>query len=748
MNRLIPTISLTLLLLTNSCYQVYSRSLGASLTNISKIDSIYEQKNLLKEVSVFSDQIFNERLDLPDFVETNLFIGKKIEFITVKKLESNLANQTFRQVFSRTPGLHIVESDPSGLNTSISIRGLSANRSWDFNMRQNGYDMTPDPMGYNEAYYTPSLEWVQKIQIIRGSAALQYGSQVGGLVNYELEAPSFNKSFGGSIQHSVGSFGLNSNLITLKGGNQRVAFIGSNQVRFGDGFRPNSNFTSNQSYGRLDWKLNDSKQLIFELTHAVAQAKQGGGLSQMQFDLNPNVSNRGRNHFGSTWLMPVLKFSNQISPHLLYSIQAVGNFSGRTQLGVTKGNDFEDVKNKDGAYSERQLDNDQYRSFGSEFRLLYHGNVGKHAHHTSLGARYFQGNMERGQQARGSIGQDYDPNPLNAYPRNLNFKNENLALFSESAWEVNKQVTWTFGFRFEHINSSGKGSLGVLNNVVIPYEPTARIRNFVLFGTGFSYKPKPEIELYTNVSQSFRPVSFSDLLPTATFDVIDPKLKDADAVNFDLGLRGNWSRFIRFDINVYYLKYNNRIGNLSQIDEQKKSYLYKTNLGASSSQGLDIYVEWNPLEHIALTNSLGNLNIYTSVGITQAEYLDYVLPTGLNLRGKAVEYAPATIIRSGLNYKFRSVSISYQISQTSSTFSDAQNTKIGNALGTVGEIPSYTLQDISMAYKISKNWIVKGAINNVANTKYFTRRGTGAYPGIGILPGEPVNFIVSASFQW
>ena len=64
--------------------------------------------------------------------------------------------------------------------------GLSPNRSWDFNVRQNGYDISADPYGYPEAYYNPQLQAVQRIEIVRGHGALQYGPQFGGMVNYIL----------------------------------------------------------------------------------------------------------------------------------------------------------------------------------------------------------------------------------------------------------------------------------------------------------------------------------------------------------------------------------------------------------------------------------------------------------------------------------------------------------------------------------------------------------------------------------
>lgn len=70
---------------------------------------------------------------------------------------------------------------------SIALRGLNPNRSWELNTRQNGYDISSDIFGYPEAYYNPAMEAVDKIELIRGGSALQFGPQFGGLVNYVLK---------------------------------------------------------------------------------------------------------------------------------------------------------------------------------------------------------------------------------------------------------------------------------------------------------------------------------------------------------------------------------------------------------------------------------------------------------------------------------------------------------------------------------------------------------------------------------
>jgi len=703
-------------------------------------DTITNAK-MLSEVFVLSNVGLKGNGSLADFDGVRLMTAKKSELIILSKLDANTANQSLRQVFGRTPGLHVIESDPSGFNTSIAIRGLSTNRSWDFNMRQNGYDITPDPMGYNEAYYTPSLEWVEKIEIVRGAAALQYGPQVGGLINYILEKPIFDRKFNGEAQQTFGSFGLKSSLLKARFGSKKIAFIVSHQYREGDGFRPNSNFNSNQSYVRVDWKPFAQGLISFELTKADALAQLSGGLSEVQFRTDPMQSNRSRNYFSSHWLMPVVKFN--YSPNKLFNsqIQIFAIQSGRSQLGFTKSNDVLDVPNTTGNFANRSLDRDEYTSYGAEFRSGL--SIYNEKWQTSVGLRIFRGNMFRQQQGIANNGLTYSENLVDLkFPRSLNFVNQNFSAFIENTLSITPKFKLTGGLRYEYILSQGNGFLDSAS----PFLSPDRLRNFILWGAGSSYKPSSELEIYANVSQSFRPISFSDLLPAATTDVIDSALKDARSLNFDLGIRGKMGNFFRYDLSTYRLQFSDRIGNLSMKNSYAQSYLYKTNLGQSSSVGLELYVEFDPISWLNRSSHYGNMSVFASLGVNNAVYENFLLTSGENLAGRKLENAPQQILRSGLTYTYKRLSFTYQTSYTAESFSDAQNTVKPISSGTIGLIPGYTLDDFSFTYKYRKNWLMKGSVNNIGDVSYFTRRGTGAFPGYGILPGAPRNVSCTLGF--
>jgi Fe(3+) dicitrate transport protein len=150
----------------------------------SNASSDYACSDTIPQIQLSGVEIVTERTVLPVHRLPNVYgviltAGKKNEVIELAKSNADLASVNQRQIFARVPGLMIWESDGSGIQIGISARGLSPNRSWEFNTRQNGYDITPDVFGYPEAYYTPPMEAVERIEFIRGASSLQFGPQFG-----------------------------------------------------------------------------------------------------------------------------------------------------------------------------------------------------------------------------------------------------------------------------------------------------------------------------------------------------------------------------------------------------------------------------------------------------------------------------------------------------------------------------------------------------------------------------------------
>lgn len=190
----------------------------------------------LPDVTVVGRNSKSDYQQMPEIVGTNIYAGKKNALIVLENVQGNVVNNTMRQVLAKVPGIHVWESDPSGIQIGIAARGLSPNRSWEFNIRQNGYDIAADPFGYPEAYYNPPLQAVQRMEIVRGQGALQYGPQFGGMINYILKnGAEINKPIEIETQLSLGSFGLRNHFIAVGGKKDKVSYYSFYDQRDGNG---------------------------------------------------------------------------------------------------------------------------------------------------------------------------------------------------------------------------------------------------------------------------------------------------------------------------------------------------------------------------------------------------------------------------------------------------------------------------------------------------------------------------------
>jgi Outer membrane receptor proteins, mostly Fe transport len=179
---------------------------------------------------------------------------------------------------------------------------------------------------------------------------------------------------------------------------------------------------------------------------------------------------------------------------------------------------------------------------------------------------------------------------------------------------IGKKLLLIPGIRFEQVSNTVSGQTGVSNGVPVKAAEASSNRSFALAGVGAEYHIG-STELYANWSQAYRPVLFSDLTAPVTIDEIDPNLKDARGYNLDLGYRGKLKDYLFFDVGLFYLQYNNRIGLLAQQRLDGSFYNLRTNIGNSNSKGVEALVEFNPIK--AFTNNLkrGSFSVFAICGL-------------------------------------------------------------------------------------------------------------------------------------
>lgn len=708
-----------------------------------------EQAFLLDEFRLSGSRGIVGQGHLPEVDDFRINAGKKNEVIRIAELNANLAMNNSRQIFGKTPGITIWENDGSGIQLGVASRGLSPNRSWEFNVRMNGYDITPDPMGYPEAYFTPPMEVVEEIQIIRGASSLQFGPQFGGLMNFVLRKPDKSTRFTAETINTVGSNGLISSFNYIGGTEGKWNYTAYYQKRVGNGWRENGYFNTDHAHLEVNYAASNKLKLGVEMTYMTVESQQPGGLTDAQFAGDSRQSSRGRNWFSTPWFVPSLSAEYLISSKTKLSWKAFGTIAERNSVGFMRPINLEDDLGK------RQVDRDYYTTYGSELRLSSSYRLFGKENTVVSGLRYFNGHIDRKQLGVGTNGSEMDFSvSAGDYRRDLDFSNINLAAFAENIFRFSEKFLVTGGVRVENIRSIMEGQFNVTNGNPQLLDQVTRTRSFLLFGFGAEYHLTSETEFYTNFSQAYRPVLISDLTPPATTDVIDVNLKDSRGYNIDFGYRGSLSSYLKFDLSYFHLNYADRIGTVAQTREDGTIYQFRTNLGNSVSKGFEGYVEFDPVTAIFGSSNVGYVHLFASLAFIDATYGDFEVTSvsngevqTRNLSGNQVENAPRKINRYGATYNLGKFSITWQMSDIGKTYSDALNTETPNAAATVGVVPAYKVQDLSASWNVWKLHSLKAGVNNLTNENYFTRRA-GGYPGPGIMPADGRTFYATLALKF
>ena len=715
-----------------------------NLENIQIVLSPFLEE--LSEIKITSrrKKVF-ELKRLNDVVGTAIYAGKKTEVILVNQSTANLASNNARQIFNQIAGLNIYQNDDAGLQLNIGGRGLDPNRTANFNTRQNGYDISADVLGYPESYYTPAAEGLDEIQVIRGAASLQYGTQFGGLVNFITKKPNPQKEVEVITRNTIGNFGLYTNFTSASGTINKVSYYGYFNYKQGDGFRPNSSFKSNNAFLHVDYSSNDKNSFSFEITYLDYLAQQAGGLTDQMFLENPYQSNRKRNWFQVNWLLYNLKWVHSISEKTNFSFNIFGLDASRDALGFRTNR-----VNQIDPDSERDLIKGTFKNIGFESRFLTSYSFFNKKSTFLIGSKFYDA-VNTNLQGPGSIGSDANftmrlddyPN----YPRQSDskFPNLNVSLFGENIIYVNDKLSITPGFRFEYINTQRDeiikdivtDAAGNIINENLRDEEQTNKRNFILLGVGASYKFNNSLEYYANITQNYRSVTFSDISTANPAFEISKDITDEKGFSIDAGLRGNYKNYLSYDANIFGLFYNDRINIYTRVDGKAE----RDNIGDARILGIESLIDFNIKKF--LTNSSEYVfNYFINTSFISSKYTKSQKNGIVN---NEVEFIPNMNIKTGIRFGYKNFLSSIQYSYLSSQFSDATNAKGGSISGVTGEIPAYDILDISASYKY-KFLKLETGINNVLDKKYFTRRATG-YPGPGIIPSSPRNYYVGLELK-
>ncbi|MDQ1086265.1 TonB-dependent receptor [Siphonobacter sp. SORGH_AS_1065] len=664
---------------------------------------------------------------MADVQGTYLLSGKRSEVISLNQVDANIPEKNIRQVFAKIPGAFAYDMDGSGNQINLATRGLDPHRGWEYNIRTNGVLTNSDLYGYPASHFSLPLEAVERIELVRGNASLQYGAQFGGMLNYVLKGPDSSRAVAYETINSIGSFGLQSTFHRLSGTVGKLSYNAYYHRRTSDGYRKNGNSIAEGQFVSLNYAFRSNLVLRAELGRSYYQYHIPGPLTDAQFAQDPRQSTRSRNYFSPDIYLPSLRLDWTISPRTTLQATASAVLGQRNSVTFEGfATRLDTISRVTGQYANRQVDRDQFHSYTFETRMLHRYQIKRVSATFIGGVQLINNDLHRRQLGRGTTGTDYDLSITGDYGRDMHYKTQNIAFFAENLFQITPQFSLTPGIRVETGVTNLSGRLAYTDASAIPPK---LIHRFPLLSINGQYRLSKSVNLYGGWAQAYRPAVFKDIIPGSILERANPNTSDARGSNAEMGIRGKeFDDRLTFDITAFDLLYRNRLGS-QIITEGTKSFIYKTNIGDSRTRGIEAYAEYAFIQRPRT-----RVSVFTSTSYMDGRYSKGFVSNGaenINISGNRIESVPRWISRNGLQVSHQGFSTTLQYSYVSKTYADPLNTVKPSATGGVGLVPAYGLIDWYATYRLNRSLTIRGGISNLTNKSYFTKRPT-MYPGPGI----------------
>ena len=504
---------------------------------------------------------------LPDVGDVEIYDGKKTQVIEPKELPK-IANDNYRQALSRTPGLVLAEE--STPLVSIGYRGFDPNRTQTTMVLKDGIPISADMIGYPENYYLPPIDSVDTIDFLHGGAALLYGPQPGGALNYVTRKPKAGVGFSLLSNQTWGSDSFFSSYDEVSGTVGRVGYDVYYYQKQGLGFRErNSDFGLWSGSAKTTYAIDDRSSFTAGFDGYSEENGEPGGLCPIRSSSDPkNCSNSpdvvsyaaDRDAYSRLWDRFSLQryvgwgiYENTIDPNTFLRVAIWGGSYDRWSRRQ-RGGGFGTLPTGEAA-STTAIERQKFRVAGLDARVKRDWHAWGETHTLTTGVEYFHDDSPRTDR-RGTT-PEADWGEL----RGESFRTTDYG----SAFAENRFVFGKFSFvpsiRLENYAQSVDESVNVDKAAAeVPLADESNYQFVPLVGLGTSYRLRSSVEIYANASSAYRPEIFTQAVPTSPNLVVPRNLKPTGSWQYEIGLRGQPFPWVFWDTSLFWIDVADAIG--------------------------------------------------------------------------------------------------------------------------------------------------------------------------------------------
>ncbi len=652
-----------------------------------------------------------------------------------KKEIEQLAPLSGNELFRRVPGVHVVDEEGAGLRTNIGIRGLDPARSRGVLMLEDGIPIALNPYGEPEMYFTPSVDRMAGVEVIKGAGQIAYGPRtIGGVVNYLTPEPPEEQEVGLRLQGGQG--GYFSGLLSYGNTTGNTGVYLSFLRRQAD------------DLAGAEFQLND---LNLKVQHKLS-SKSTIGLKVGIYNESSNSTYLGLTQ--SMWDMGGMDFVRMAPEDLLrvnrYSFSAYHNvnFNERTELRTTfyaytidrnwRRQDFSNDGGRsdltgvvwgdpsiiDGAVYMRNGNGHRNRSFnvaGLESKL-------RHKHET-LGLRneLQVGTRLQYEDAHESRINGSYPSALSGDMVNQELRTGRaMSAFAENKIWLRENLVFSLGLRGELYDyereiqrSSRRDTLVSAGNQVAALIP----------GAGLNYSVSNRTTLFAGVHRGFAPPRLKDAI-TAEGEVYE--LGAELSWSSELGVRSSPFSFLSLEATAFHMDFENQIISVSESVGGPGSGL--VNGGRTLHRGLELGAILSIAQLADLPFSLDwDINATYVDAQFSADRFVVEGEEQINIRGNRTPYAPEYLLSSALSFESPSgIALRLTATYVGEQFTDPINSREPSPDGRDGLLSDYLILDATARYRLPGTSVAFTlSCKNITDERFIaSRRPQGIRPGL------------------
>ncbi|WP_447401063.1 TonB-dependent receptor family protein [Vibrio harveyi] len=683
----------------------------ASVTSMNAFAASEPQTTTMETVVVTASVIGNSAME-----DVKEYPGART-VLTSEQIEKTAAH-SIDSALQSVPGIKVQDETGTGVLPNISVRGLKASRSGHAQFLMDGVPLTLAPYGHTgQSIFPATLSMIDRIDIVRGGAAVQYGpNNVGGVIN--LVTKPIPNTWQTEISNRLtvfegGDTPLN-DFYLRTGGWLTDTFAIQLEGNFlkGESFREHSDTDVKNFQVKANWLLSDTQELQAFIQRYDADTQMPGALSPDDYKKDRNQSKRPYDEYqgkSTRWSLKYIQDLN-IADSAELQVQAFGHNSERFfQWGFNgAGGHWADpaLPSTDVRTSPRE-----FKVYGVEPKLAMHFGEGSAVtQNWIVGARYVNEDIDY------KLTQTPIAGGATKVPRDWHLDTDAFAGYiSNEVGLFNDTLKVTPGIRYESVDMTfdDLGKAQSTDNKVTEWLP----------GLTVAYNLTEQWVGYANVQKSLRAPQIAYIRGLG-------KEGSELAWNYELGARYTHDS-TSFNAALY------RIDFKDQLQWQSATQTFE-NIGKTLHQGIELSARYVPESVQAL--SLG----------ASYNYLDATLEEEGANKGNQLPYTSKHQLSWDATYAFSKVDTTLSGYYFSDAYSDNANTSDEDATGAKGKVPAYMVWNFNLGtdlYKDDKGKLrMNVAVNNLFDEDYYFR-GIDTSP-VGRYPAPGRSYTLDLNYQF